>query len=142
MSCRRLAGSFVLNRKGYTLIEVLAVLTVMLIVAVSAAKMLGAVTDFGVNSRLKTQARQDIARLANQFRRDVQASNDFSVDESIVLLKMDDGSEVSYKIGRDRSAIFRTVSMQSKESSFDKFSLASHCDPSFKQSDRLVVVET
>ncbi len=69
------------RRIGFTLIEVMGTLSVLLAIALAGAGMLGRVTRIGLERKKADQARVDIARLAAEFRADVHATDEIDLGD-------------------------------------------------------------
>lgn len=75
-------------RTGVTLIEVLGTLSVMLILAVSAVTLLGAITNIGKRDGDNRQSRANIARLASEFRTDLHHTDSMSLSDDETELRI------------------------------------------------------
>ena len=129
-------------RCGYTLIEVLAVLSIMLLVAVSAVRMLDAVTDLGINTKQNAQARRDVERLATQFRGDVSGGGEIMLTDRRFSILRPDGQMVSYEIREDLDVVVRTeFDSRKARKATESYAIAVHCAAKFTESPEQLVLQ-
>ena len=136
-------------------------MSVLLVLAVSAASILGSITEIGVRNLRARQGRVSIERLAGVFRDDVhQASridvpatrssgdspaaetpaDDTSLDDAL-LVQMTFGKEtVHYRWDARQHAVTRIASEGEQRRSSDRFPLADGCNPELSSRDGIVAL--
>lgn len=116
------------NRAGMTLLEMIATLSLLLVLAVTAVRMLRDVSAIGEKTTLDGRGRVAVERLADRVRTDAAACDSISGDQW--PLKMSSGnSEIRYEFLADLNQIQRRVFTDDKPVAVDRFVLPEACDP-------------
>jgi YD repeat-containing protein len=129
------------RRNATTLIEVVGTLGLLLLLAVSAASILGAITDVGLRDSRARQGRASVERLADMFRRDVHDAQNITLTEDRwpIDLSTENGA-IRYEWDELGRSIRRRVSREDVRLGVDQFQLTAGCDPRVSVSDELVTV--
>ena len=135
------ARDFRRGRDGFTLIEVLGTLSVLLAIALAGTSMLATVTKIGLANKQANQARADIARLAAMFRTDVHAAEmaETSADGQALDLSVD-GEMIRYQIDEPSRRIVRKRIEANKQGPLEWFRISDHCQPAFAVGDRQITL--
>lgn len=129
------------RRQATTLVEVLGTLSVLLVLGVSAASILGAITQVGVQSNLATNRRASVERLAKHFRNDVHHAQELSVVEAPLTLDISIGSQtVHYEWRESSGSIWRRVSEGETQVSIESFELSGGFQPGVSLTDDVVTL--
>lgn len=118
-------------RRGVTLVEVLATMSMLLVIAIAAVGMLGRVTKIGLESKQADQVRANIARLAGQLREDVHVAEQVNLDgdgSSIELVTAK--RTIRYRCDAPSLGIGRQAE-EGKQTSREWFGLGDHLQPRF-----------
>lgn len=109
---------------GMTLIEVLALISVLLVIGISAARILGQLTSTGNELRNAQQARESVARIAAKFRADVAAATELGVTDNAQALELRQQDRlVRYAWSGGRGELQREVTHQQDLVSRDRFAV-------------------
>ena len=129
------------RRKGFTLIEMLGTLAVLLAVGVAAVSILGAVTEIGVSTNENRQGRISVERLAAVLRNDVSRAVDVDLSDDGTMLNLTTaGASVHYQSQQSPPAILRRVVRSDSKTAHDRFALPSNCNPAaMVEEDRVVL---
>jgi len=132
-----------LRNSGFTLIEVIATVALLLILAVSTVGILSAVTEIGVRHGKARQARASVERLAKIFRSDVSEAEDVVIAESQWPLELrSPRAIVRYDWDAEKQTFRRSRQLAStKQDQVDRFLLPENCNPAVSISDRRVTLE-
>ncbi|MFK8114866.1 MAG: hypothetical protein AB8B91_21875 [Rubripirellula sp.] len=135
------------SRRGITLPEVIGTLAVLLVVAVSAVKILGWVTDIGAENNRKRQDRISVERLAAVFRQDVRQSEDVKLRDGgwpLELLgkqtKDSDSKQISYDWNQQTFSIQRLVMQNNQRLAIERFEFSDRFSPRVEASDEMVTL--
>lgn len=135
------AGRIARHRKATTLVEVLGTLSVLLVLGVSAASILGSITQVGVRSSRAMHNRASVERLAKVFRQDVHRASEKTASDTPTAVDLsDDSVTVRYQWNEKLSSIVRTVRENQKQLSIDTFELPDDFQPVISVADELVVL--
>jgi prepilin-type N-terminal cleavage/methylation domain-containing protein len=130
-----------LARGGYTLIEVLATLSILLLIAITAVSMLNTVTALGLSGKQNAQQRVDVGRLAARFRADIYRSDDINLDNENHTIDLSTaGGLVRYRCQFNPTAVTRERVEPTGGKSFERFPLTTRCEPTFSTAGNLVVL--
>ena len=128
--------------QAFSLLEVVATLSVLLVVAVGATTMLGSITDIGLRYRHASEENAAVRRFADAFRGDVSDSVDVVAEDSrLRLLLVCREHVVEYRWDPSSKQLLRLVRSDSngdvpdKLLGMDVYALTDRCQP------RLVVAE-
>lgn len=128
-------------RTATTLVEVLGTLSVLLVLGVSAASILGSITQVGVTSHKAMQGRASVERLAKVFRRDVQQSSEITAaTEPLTIDLTVESMTVRYRWHEDSRSITREVSEGEQQLSTDRFTFPQELRPDVSISESLAVL--
>ncbi|MEM8670756.1 MAG: prepilin-type N-terminal cleavage/methylation domain-containing protein [Planctomycetota bacterium] len=128
-------------RRAVTLIETMATLALLLVIALAAVEMLGSVTEIGVRNNEAQQSNRSALRFADRLRGDVKETKQLSELEDgrgIEILR--DGEMVRYTWDSDALAILRVVLENESIVERDRFSFGSKLDPQFSVNEGRAVV--
>ncbi len=129
------------HRHAITLIEVIGTLAVLLVLAVSAASILGGITEIGNRDGNAKQGRATVERLAKVFRDDVHLASEVTLaDDQWPLLLTTDAGPIRYEWHDDSHSIGRTVGDGDQPLFRDQFRLTDFCDPRVVVDDERVTV--
>ncbi len=129
------------RRNASTLVEVLGTLSVLLVLGVSAASILGSITQVGVRSNRATQSRASVERLARVFRQDIHRAREINASDTPLRLDLsNDSMTVRYQWHEKLSSIRRTASQGETQLSIDTFDLPDDFQPVISVLDDLVVL--
>lgn len=127
---------------GYTLIEMVAAFSVLLVLAVASAQMLTAVTEIGISTTDRRQVRADVERLADQIRSDRRDADSVFVtdadDSDWKLTITTDGNAVDYQFDPVAATIRRSVSISEQNVATDRFVLTKKMLPTLVETDDTV----
>jgi YD repeat-containing protein len=124
---RREAGR---RRAATTLVEMLGTLSVLLVLGVSSARLLGAVTEVGAYSAHRKQVRASVLRLAEKFRMDVRNARHVTLSDQRWPIEMTPaGATIRYDWDRQSHAIERSANDGKKRFGVERFQLSDHCQP-------------
>ncbi len=124
------------RRTGTTLLEMVATMSVLLLLAVSAVRMLSAVTDIGTTTADQNRGRRSIERLAKSIRQDF-ASLTPTQTLTWPLEIAGEEQRITYAYDQNSQAIVRTVFDESKPIETDRFTLPADCVPDFEREPEL-----
>lgn len=127
-------------RRGTTLVEVLGTLSVLLVLGVSAAGILAAITEIGVRTGAAKQGRASVQRLAEVIRRDVHDAASVEDTDAWPLDLIDGDVSVRYQWDAQTHCIRRTVTDGQTQKGIDRFVLPQPCDPQVSTNDQMVTV--
>ncbi|TWU51359.1 type II secretion system protein [Rubripirellula reticaptiva] len=127
------------KRSAMTLLEMIATLSLLLVLAVTAVRMLRDVTEIGEKTTLDGRARLAIERLADRVRTDAAESDSISGDQWPLTMNSDDG-EIRYEFLADEHRIQRNVFRNGKPVAVDRFELPVACDPKIETDSRRVTI--
>ena len=117
-------------RRGFTLIEVLGTLGILLALGVSAVVILGDITEIGVRTNEDRQGRISIERLAQTFRDDVHHAAEIEISDDQSMRTLATGStSIHYELQQSPPAVFRRVIESDSKTARDLFPLPSKCRP-------------
>ena len=116
-------------RPATTLIEVLGTLSVLLLLGVSAAGILGSITEIGIRTNNAQQRRGAIQRLADSVRRDAHQARRAECEQGWPMDLIMAGATVRYDWNAPSHSIQRTVLGQNSPQAFDRFRLPDRCSP-------------
>jgi hypothetical protein len=122
------------------LVEVLGTLSVLLVLGVSAAGILGAITEVGVRAGSANQGRASVRRLADALRRDTHRATRVEASDAWPLDLITGSVTVRYQWNAPTRCIRRTVTEGQTQRAVDRFRLPDHCDPQVSTSDERVTV--
>ena len=129
------------QRLGFTLIEVIGTLSVLLAIALAGVGMLGSVTRIGLERKQADQARVDMARLATKFRADVHEADEIGLDDRGQWIDLTIGDQVvRYQFHSDSQVIVRRRTDLNERSPIDSFGMTERCRPGFDVQDRQVIL--
>ena len=129
------------KRRGFTLIEVIGTLSVLLAIALAGTSMLATVTRIGLANKQANQARADIARLAIQFRGDVRNAQLDQMHEDSQAIDLSIGDQViRYQFDPQAQVIVRKRVDSGQEPPLDFFTLTQRCHPVFAVENRQVIL--
>ncbi len=134
------------KHRGNTLVELLATLSVLLMIGLSAATLLGKVAKIGRDANRDRQGRQAIVRIAEQLRADTQRASGVSLDDtSLVSIDLDDGDviyrwdQASHSITRHEQG--RTGGAADHQAvAHDRYLLPEGCQPTATQTDGILSI--
>lgn len=132
---------------GFTLIEVIATLSLLLVVAVAAAGMLESISEVGLRYKHSLQERGAVRRLASVIRKDSLLSTDIVSDQGDWPLQIVLPSRtVQYQWDAAKNRVVRLLHARESDGSSGKllgtemFQLTDQCEPRFiVQKERLVL---
>ncbi len=128
-------------RNGTTLVEVLGTLSVLLVLGVSAASILGSITQIGVRSNRAMLSRASVERLAKVFRDDIHQAGEISVSDAPVAFALSSGPlTVRYQWNEKRFWFRRSVSEGEKQLSIETFDFSDDVRPGISVTDDLVTL--
>lgn len=129
-------------RRGMTLIEVLATISVLLVVATTAASILGAITEVGTRFNKGRETRASVIRLAKQFRADVTVASGVAQQKEGWPLELTQGKDVvKYDWELNEAAIARSVYRDDQRTAIDHFRVSSRFQPRVDMSeDRVTLI--
>lgn len=141
-STSRLCGGRIAQRRNATtLVEVLGTLSVLLVLGVSAASILGSITQVGVRSNRALQSRASVERLAKAFRQDIHQASEISVSDVPLAIDLStDSVTVRYQWHEKLGSIRRTASEGETQLSIDTFELPDDFQPVISATDEMVVL--
>jgi len=130
------------RRRAMTLLEVMASISVLLIIGVSAASILGKVTDIGAQNSQSQQSRQSVRRLSGVLRRDVRLAQEVNLagDNSLIEL-LSDGQVIRYTWSRESGDLMRQSEQDGVPMQFDRFRLPPNCRPTARATGAIVALE-
>jgi hypothetical protein len=128
------------NRRATTLVEILGTLSVLLVLGVAAAGMLGAITEIGVRANTAKQSRGSARRLADVIRRDVHDAGRVNASNAWPLDLITGNVTIRYEWNAPTHCIRRTAKEGQTQQAVDRFQLPDHCDPRVSTSDERVTV--
>lgn len=129
------------RRAAITLVEVLGTLSLLLILGVSAAKLLDGVTEIGARAAHRKQMRASVLRLAETFRLDVQSARNLKFNDDHWPIEMTTaGATIRYDWDRQAHAIQRSADNGQKRVGVEQFRLSDQCEPSVAVSGELVTL--
>ncbi|TWT83709.1 hypothetical protein CA13_51760 [Planctomycetes bacterium CA13] len=98
------------NRRGITLIEIMATMSVLLTFGVTAAGILRSVTEIGRQGNQANQARRSAERLADRLRADVSLADEIDVESDGFPLELQsDQMRIRYEVDATHSMLRRSV---------------------------------
>ena len=135
-----------LARSGFTLIEVIASVALLLILAVSTAGILSAITDIGKQNGRSHLARTSIDRLSQLFREDVRGANDLVIPESRWPIELRSTTSIVQYDWDSKKKTFRrsrrrVESDDANATQVDRFLLPEDCQPRVMNEGRRVTLE-
>ena len=129
------------RRTGFSIVELLATLSLLLLIAITGVSMLSTVTEIGLKNRNRTQIRLDVARLASRFRADVHTAQKVALGKQTKSIELTlNDRVVRYRFDGRIPAMIRQCQMPSQPNQFDQFGLTRQCDPEFSTKGRLVTL--
>ena len=133
-------------RRGTTLIEIMATLSVLLVLGIATAKLLTSVTRIGFHANERKTSIAMIERLANDFRRDVALSQSISIDQQAESIDLVAGSmAIQYAFDAQTRTIQRTENFAAKlaadKKRLERYRLTARCQPKFVADDTLVTLQ-
>lgn len=136
-------GSTCGRRRGaMTLLEVMASISVLLIIGISAASILGKVTEVGARSSSSQQWRQSAQRLSGVLRRDVRAAEEVQLDSDEALIELvSDAQAIRYLWSSESGDLIRQVQRDDLPTEFDRFKLPPDCRPTVRTSGDVVALD-
>lgn len=130
------------GRCGTTLLEMLATLSVLLVLGVASANLLRAVTEVGSYNAHRKQVRSSVLRLAESLRLDVQNARSLAPgDESWPLVMTTAGATVKYDWDANSHAIERSRGDGDSRIGVERFQLSDHCQAKLSLTPDLVKLE-
>jgi type II secretory pathway pseudopilin PulG len=124
------------SRTGFTLLEMIAVMSTLLLLGIAATTMLTSVTDIGLQHRRAMEERSAVLRFAEILREDVDGSIDVIRQNEawpLRVIRADEVVEYGWNASsRELTRVARLKSDQGKTemiSSTDLFPLTGHSDP-------------
>jgi hypothetical protein len=134
-------GRIAQQRNATTLVEVVGTLSVLLVLGVSAASILGSITQVGVRSNRAMQSRASVERLAKVFRRDIHQASEINASETPLTLDLlTDSVTVRYRWHQKLGSMRRTASEGETQLSIDTFALPDNFQPVISVTDDLVIL--
>lgn len=128
------------DRRATTLIEVLATLSVLLVIGVAAAGILGSITEIGAGVSRTVEGRAAVQRLANVIRRDVHRAQQLKTTDAWPLEMTTGQTTVQYQWNGQTRCIQRSARRGDDRQAVDRFRLPDHCDPRVSANDEMVTV--
>ena len=135
------------TRRGFTLVEMIAVLSTLLLLGIAATTMLANVADIGLQHRRAMEERSAVLRFAETFRDDVGGSIDVVLLDDAWLLRVVQPNEVvEYGWNRSSRELTRVARLRNDRgeaetiSSTDRFPLNDRTDPRVEIEDSRVRV--
>lgn len=137
------------RRSGTTLLEMIATLSLLLVLATTAVRMLREVTEIGTRTSETHHARVAIERLADQVRQDARdaqditagaSGNNSSSDTSWPLVIRKHEAEIRYDFAAADHQIRRSIHEDSQTVAIDRFTLPAMCEPELKIEEDLVSI--
>ena len=130
-----------LERSATTLIEVIGTLAVLLVLGVSAASILGSITDIGAGTNRAKQGRVAMERFAKVFRGDVHDARQVMPTDNHWPLQLSMGAtSIHYDWDQRTNSIRRRSSDGEKQLTIDRFQFADRFEPRISVSDQTVTV--
>jgi type II secretory pathway component PulJ len=130
------------RRGAMTLLELMASISVLLIIGISAASILGKVTDIGARSSSSQQYRQSVQRLSGVLRRDVRGATEVNLasDEALIEL-VADARVIRYLWNSESGDLIRQSKRDDLPTEFDRFKLPPDCRPTVRASGDVVALD-
>jgi len=142
------------SSQGFTLIEVIATLSLLLVVAVAAAGMLGSISEIGLRYRHSQEEQMAVRRLATQFRKDFMPSTKVVSDPGDWPLRLALPSKmIEYHWDASANRVVRLVrtresndapgqlTEQETLTGTEMFQLSNRCEPRLLfEKDRLLMI--
>jgi prepilin-type N-terminal cleavage/methylation domain-containing protein len=130
------------HRRGYTLIETLAALSLLSLLATSSVGILAAATNMSTRQAHARQSRRDVQRLAETFRKDASNTLQTVVPESDwpVTLKQNDSSVV-YNWDEHKLSLTREVKGKESGVRFERYLMPQQSTPRVFVRDRRLALE-
>ena len=127
------------TRRGMTLIEILAVISVLMAIGISAAGILGQLTDTAVDAKTAQQFRDSIRRLSVTLREDVRQAESVDIADEGRSIDLNSRSvSVTYRWDEGAAELRRQSSAASAVTRFERYPWPPGRAPLFEQQDRLV----
>ena len=121
--------------------EVLGTLSVLLVLGVSAASILGSITQIGVRSNRAMLSRASAERLAKVFRDDIHQASEISVSDAPLGFDLSTGPlTVRYRWNEKQFWLRRSVSEGEKQLSIESFDFSDDVRPGISVTDELVTL--
>jgi YD repeat-containing protein len=131
----------IVTRAATTLFEVIGTLSVLLVLGVSAANLLGAITDIGARTAQRQQARASIERLATSFRRDVHNAGEVTLRDNHWPIELNTATAtIRYEWNDQTNSIERTASGGEKRLAVEQFRLPDRCNARISLSPEIVTL--
>jgi YD repeat-containing protein len=131
----------IVTRAAITLFEVIATLSVLLVLGVSAANLLGAITDIGARTAQRQQGRASIERLAASFRRDVHNAGEVTLRDSHWPIELKTAAAtIRYEWDDQASLIERRASAGETRLAVEQFRLPDRCNARISLSQEIVTL--
>ncbi|QDT12049.1 hypothetical protein [Stieleria marina] len=136
-------------RDGFTLVECMATLSVLMMMGLAASTLLSKVTQIGIDTNADKASRSMVLRLSRQLRQDVAEGDkvQLSSDAKSVSIQLDQ-SVIRYTVQRTLVsggpvagtpvAVERAVTKMDTTESVERYSLPPECDPVFADDEGIV----
>lgn len=130
------------TRRGMTLIEVMGLLTVLLVIGVSAVAILSQVTAIGERTENNRSGRAQAVRFADAFRKDVRGASQVTLGGDEGPIEIVTGKVITrYHWEPGTAEIHRQVTAADSTDRFDRFRLPKRCRPRVSLADQYVTFE-
>ena len=130
------------RRNGFSLVECLATLSVLLVLGMASASLLSSVTEIGLQANHNKMARSMIERLALAIRFDVSIADSIEVTNEGKRLKIMQNDMIVEFVVIDEPISIRRESANTKDKKAsvtnEQFVLTNRCVPVFSESDTFV----
>lgn len=132
---------------GFTLVEMIATLGTLLLLAIAATNLLASITDIGLQHRRSLEQRRAVVRFAEVFRMDIHQAASVEATDGLWPLRISVGDQmVEYSWNRQSNEMRRIQRSLAKSDatdifdSADVFALSDQCEPTLAISEDLVTV--
>jgi hypothetical protein len=105
-----------------------ATLSLLLVLGVSAARLLGAITDIGIQTARQNQGRASVQRLAKSFRLDIHDADNVGLRDNDWPIELSTaGTTIRYEWNEKTTSIQRWVSDGETRLAVERFQLPLRC---------------
>ena len=126
------------SRNAYTLIELIATLSLLLMIGIAAASMLGVVTQVAAETSQHRQAIRDVTRLDRQFRTDIRNADSVELSGEQTLQAISLNRAIRYRFQDNPPILLRELTELGRRS-VEQFQLPANSRPTFALSDVLTL---
>ena len=113
------------KRSGTTLIEVLATLTILLVIGISAAKMLAQVSRLGSRTQRARLSQAAAQRLADRFRNDIANAKSFRARDTTLTIQLQTTATViEYDCDHENHWVTRQARREGQLVSADRYAFS------------------